>query len=200
MTNTNTQTYPIYDVDFICGVCIFQLAKETCLWAHMDSEHDVRKQTNEDNIKCNFCEQTCDHKSNLMFHKKQIHGMKEPCKYFARGACLFSAEICWYSHDNNDKTQSPNIEEITCKFCGEQFSLKNEFMKHRKSNHNEKVPLCRENEKGTCKFDTNCWYIHRNLNIAQNNEKSLELQSLKIPKMLDTNMTSMDNKIGMKIN
>ena len=51
---------------------------------------------------------------------------------------------------------------MTCKFCGEQFGLKSEFMKHRISNHNEKVPLCRENEKGTCKFNKECWYIHRN--------------------------------------
>ena len=88
---------------------------------------------------------------------------------------------------------------MTCKFCGEQFGLKSESMKHRISNHNEKVPLCRENEKGTCKFNKECWYIHRNQKENQNNESNSENQTLKILKILETRFSSMENHIRIEM-
>ena len=198
ISSSNTQTYPINDVDFNCGVCIFQTTKENCLWDHMDSEHDVHKETDEDYMECNLCNQTYVGKNNLMNHKQQIHGVKESCKYFARGACLFSAEVCWYSHENIKDIQTSNIEEIICKFCEKQFSSKIQFMKHRISNHKEKVPLCRKNITGTCMFNTDCWYIHKNENETQNNVS--ETQSLEILRKLETRLTSMENHIRMEVN
>ena len=156
-----TQTYPTNDVDFNCGVCIFQTSKEQCLWNHMDREHDVQKETIEKCIKCDFCGEQFVDNSDLLIHKNAKHkNVPIPCKYFAKGICMFSEEICWFSHEINESIQSTKVNEITCRICEEKFSTKNEFMNHRKLKHNNKVAMCRENEN--CKFDTHCWYNHKN--------------------------------------
>ena len=93
MSSKNTQTYPNNDVDYNCGVCIFQTREEECLWSHMDNEHDIRKDTEENQIKCQMCDALYSNKTDLWYHVKHEHGKgKQSCKFFRKGECLFGSE------------------------------------------------------------------------------------------------------------
>ena len=80
----------------------------------MDIEHDVQKPNNDNEFKCDICEQLFVDKSTLMHHIKKQHNITKPCKYFAKGLCMFSTEICWYSHDKDVISQTKNDYEIIC--------------------------------------------------------------------------------------
>ena len=197
MSSANTQTYPINDVDYNCGVCIFQTSKEQCLWDHMDNEHDVQKETSDTYIKCEFCVEQFVDNSDLLIHKNAKHeNVSKPCKYFEKGICLFSKEICWFSHEINESIKATTDNQITCRICEDKFSTKNEFMNHRKIKHNNRVAMCRENEK--CKFDIDCWYNHKNKKSTDNekenivNKTSEKLHHLESRKMSVANITEME--------
>ena len=178
MSSKNTQTYPNNDVDYNCGVCIFQTSEEENLWAHMDSEHDVRRQTTEC-VKCSFCLQVFSEKTEMMHHIKIMHEeMAIPCKYFMQGTCMFSDDICWYSHKVIQENNETQIIEFKCKYCNTRFPSKKDLMNHRKNEHQTKVVPCKYNTINECKYGELCWYFHETNTIYinnNNNEKTLEI-------------------------
>ena len=197
MSTENTQTYPINDVDFNCGVCIYQTPIEQCLWDHMDNEHDVQRQTEIHKIKCKNCEEKFENKSDLASHVKQNHEMsKKHCKYFAKGTCMFSKESCWYLHD--EKSVMEKIIEIKCNFCDEKFNMKSDFMKHRKYKHSERVALCRDNSNNSCQFDQHCWYNHGKEYQSNENDLNSITKTLEVLQMLGTRITSMESAMRME--
>ena len=156
-----TQTYPQNDVDFNCGVCIFQTEEEENLWKHMEDDHDVKGQKPTEYEVCSFCKEIFSQRSELMQHVKSIHEVKvKPCKYFQKGSCMFSDEICWYSHKTYQVTDETSKIEIKCKYCEKIFPSKSEMMKHRKVNHKQYVAPCRENSQNKCKYGEHCWFKH----------------------------------------
>ena len=192
MTAVQTQTYPQNDIDFNCGVCVDQFTSEADLWKHMDVEHDIRKQEKSTTFNCEFCEQIYENNNDLMNHKRDKHQlMAKPCKYFARGICHFNAKSCWFSHKPETSDRSPTINEITCKFCGENFHRKNYLMKHRKIKHEIHIATCREQIKGNCKYDDDCWYKHSK---PEHNKPSENIDKI------ETNKNKQEMIIRMDIN
>ena len=63
----------------------------------------------------------------------------------------------WGEHDDAEN------ETIYCKFCDEIFVSLHDLMKHKKTNHREKVSLCDNFSNGSCIYgDENCWFVHEN--------------------------------------
>ena len=83
----------------------------------------------ENSIACNFCENTFGNKGDLMTHKKAEHSVVvKNCWHFAAGTCPFREQKCRFIHSTNDS----NLNEYTCKYCGEAFANQSDFLHHRK--------------------------------------------------------------------
>ena len=190
----HTQTYPNNDVDYNCGVCVFQSSAEDPLWSHMDSEHDIRKDKENATNSCETCQQNFTKESDLKHHIKMNHiEMVTPCKYFLEGRCIFSDEVCWNSHASEIIQNIEPSNEYKCKHCDEVFSMKSNLMKHRKLNHPQNVALCRENNNNKCKYNNECWYQHISEAIINN-------ETVKILTHLGERIKEMEEEIKMQIN
>ena len=52
-------------------------------------------------------------------------------------------------------------EAVYCDYCNKKFETKNTLMYHRKSDHKDKINMCRYFLNGGCAFDAKtCWYSH----------------------------------------
>ena len=120
-------------------------------------------------------------KSDLLGHIKSNHEANVmPCKYFLEGRCMFSDEVCWYSHDLNANSNSIIKNKYVCKYCDQVFQSKNELMKHRIVKHFQSVALCRDDINNECKHKDECWYRHemKITNTHENTTKHSEDQSM----------------------
>ena len=76
-----------------------------------------------------------------MKNKKQYHKVKiATCWRFVAGDCNFSDQDCWFNHCKN---KLEDIDEIECIWCEKIFMTQPEFLNHRKKEHKEHVPMCR---------------------------------------------------------
>ena len=101
-------------------------------------------------IVCNFCDNGFETKRDLMNHKKIEHTEKvNVCWHFSAGTCSFGDKKCWFVHstEKNDLIST----EYTCYFCEQVFTNQSELLKHRKKEHAQNVPHCKNFEKGACK-------------------------------------------------
>ena len=58
--------------------------------------------------------------------------------------------------------------------CDEELICQSDFLKHRKLQHRNSVPLCKNQGNGKCSFGkNNCWFVHKNL--ESETEKSDEI-------------------------
>ena len=75
---------------------------------------------------------------------------------------------CNFCGDNFSSEKSLKEHEVkmhkkewSCNFCAESFDWKSDLMMHKKENHSEKVSSCWNHTLGTCEFgDKNCWFNH----------------------------------------
>ena len=106
---------------------------------------------------CHYCGNMFKTKSDLMVHSKKVHQEKtQLCRNYLEGNCDFGDTDCWFSHDVNSKMSS---KVYKCSLCAKVFKLRSDFMYHRKKEHLEIVPQCKNGE--TCNFEVSkCWYIH----------------------------------------
>ena len=152
-----------------CEECEFPAEDINDLVYHMHEFHPLER---ESDIRCHYCGENFETKRDLMIHRKNAHIEKvKLCSYFAEGKCIFGDE-CWYNHSktesNYDKT------EYKCKVCDKMFLNRHDFMHHRKKQHAQNVPLCKNALKGTCHFGVkNCWFNH-NENESMNENGSKE--------------------------
>merc|ERR1719319_1720437 len=100
-----------------------------------------------------------DTKAQIMTHRKESHpNLISPCSFFIEGKCSFEDSVCWYSHK---PIKSTSLREFYCRFCDKSFKRKLDFMIHRKSEHENFIPACREEKKDSCRFtQKECWYKH----------------------------------------
>ena len=86
------------------------------------------------------------------------------CKYFLMGKCDFPESVCWFNHTKDTSSPSPqSLLEFRCGFCDKVYRNKSQFMKHRKSDHEDSVPDCRDFKNECCNFSANeCWFKHGN--------------------------------------
>ena len=77
--------------------------------------------------------------------------------------CEYPAEdiIDLGEHMYEFHTENP-FYNISCYYCGDDFKAKNDLMKHRKIDHEEKVNLCNLFLEGICVFGEECWHSHKN--------------------------------------
>merc|ERR1712179_597637 len=105
----------------------------------------------------NVCDEVFDRKGDVMMHKKREHKDKvASCWDFSSGVCKFREEFCWFNHCEDEERQT-NVE---CNWCEKTYKSLADFLKHKKKEHKEFVPKCRNSESGTCPYKDSCWFIH----------------------------------------
>ena len=99
---------------------------------------------------CQFCENWCYSKKELMEHKKKKHTEKVSIwsKYDE-----FGDKNCWFLHTD------VKIIEFECSYCDKTFAAQSKLVIHRKKHHNQVVQTCRNMSTGTCKYGrAKCWF------------------------------------------
>ena len=60
------------------------------------------------------------------------------------------------------------LKEYKCGICEKVFHHKTDFMNHRKKEHAQFVPECREYMNGACRYEKNgCWFRHCDVEPAE---------------------------------
>ena len=146
-----------FDRDFYCDICSKWFDKESDMIEHKEDHRKIHS----DRLHCNFCDKKFSTKKDLMKHKKKIHTEKvSTCWRFAQGTCIFGDQNCWFSHPQS--SNNLEAEKFKCSLCEKDFWSLSDCLRHRKQDHKELVPLCRNETNGTCKFgNTNCWFTHK---------------------------------------
>ena len=82
--------------------------------------------------------------------------------------------------------------EFKCGICSEILENENDLMKHKKENHTESVPYCRE--LNSCMFGPRCWYRHDDVNVDNEEMNDPATNSELLKKLIDM-MEIFSNKI-----
>ena len=67
---------------------------------------------------------------------------------------------------------------FSCTHCEKEFTIKSRLMNHRKQEHKNKIKVCINSTNGLCKFESDCWYKHEDIeneNININGSKNQEI-------------------------
>ena len=130
----------------VCHKCDFEAEDKYDLDAHTYTEH-----SSDNYLTCRYCEYCFDTKKELMIHRKKHHLDKvNMCRDFSKGMCPFEDKICWYNHSETVIGTSMDMAGVKCNLCDENFINKSELMCHRKQNHRNTVPECKNYDQGTC--------------------------------------------------
>ena len=183
----NIDTSCDFDQDYNCVECDFEAScKEELSW-HMNANHgwpppsDDSEQEYDKQYICNLCGEVLDTKKSLMYHRKEMH-VEEVilCSFFVEGNCDFDTDTCWYIHDK----KKAQLQEFKCNLCGKVFKTKYKKINHKKENHPESVPECKDFKSGSCRFEKEkCWYKHSKdsvnnqiePNIMQSNDNNQDM-------------------------
>ena len=162
-----------FNEEFKCHVCDFHSKAKEELRLHIENEHRSVNPEHTRHYPCNICGQIFNGKWELMVHRKEKHSSAlKTCTFFMEGNCAFDTE-CWYRHPKTNEIQStplPKIlKEFKCGFCGVKFNKKKDFMEHRKEEHSEHISECIENKNGSCRFNSDCWYKHKEVMLKDEN-------------------------------
>ena len=165
----SSQTSTSDKIMFPCKICIFTATCEGELKWHLEEEHGFSGLYEIYNISCKHCDRQCSSEHELKTHIKSCHPDKiSVCNFFLSGNCMYDDNICWYSHNIKESDRNSFQKIFRCNFCEKTFERKGDFMRHRKSDHLEKVAICTNEKNYSCTFDPDkCWYRHQN---AKNNE------------------------------
>ena len=96
---------------FLEGRCVFG---NHCRFSH-EKNREIEK------IKCMFCDESFDSKSQLMIHRKNVHPKRvKECKNSKNGSCQHGPVFCWYhhtkivevEHDENDIKDNKETDVI----------------------------------------------------------------------------------------
>ena len=134
-----------------------------------EKESFSKSTENENQFKCYECSFVANEKSLIKQHLYEKHAWQidqdsdeldmsagprfcRKCDYQAEDGYDLDGHF-WSEHDDEENTS------LSCKFCDENFEDLNDLMKHKKSQHIEKVSLCR-NFSTNLYGDKNCWFVH----------------------------------------
>ena len=148
---------------YTCMFCDFQVTEEKELNTHVSSKHSTRS-PQDNNIKCRHCGSEFQNKWDLMNHRKKEHlNSVAACRNNSNGNCTYSADLCWWKHNENIK------QNIECFVCGEMFDCRSSMMMHRKISHASIITACKLFEEQKCRFeDKSCWFTHKNNKNEEN--------------------------------
>jgi hypothetical protein len=77
------------------------------------------------------------------------------------GKCEYGDALCWFIHEVDSNIPFQDATDLKCKKCDNTFKTRLSFMKHRKSEHGDSVPTCRNALNGSCEYGiSKCWFIH----------------------------------------
>ena len=104
---------------------------------------------------------------------------------FPNGDCEFDDEGpngCWWRHSSDSSNTKLTTQRTTneCNVCETTFTNKYDMMMHKKNNHEESVPLCRNMRNGKCDF-SNCWYRHKELQTKRASTNERKIQDVVFP-------------------
>ena len=158
-----------------CDQCDFQTSTRTLLMNHckLVTGHKPSKQRIGQTgvMTCYTCRDEFRSYHELMNHRKEEHPSHKKCRYYLKGECNFSAEDCWYLHENEDKGNIPshsNAENFQCFVCKDNFMSKHDLMQHKKKNHSSQT-LCEKFKQGVCERSAQeCHYKHPQTSTKQN--------------------------------
>ena len=98
-----------------------------------------------------------------MTHKKKEHIENVSiCWNFSDGSCPFEDDSCWFKHvtEPNEKNSESGQKSIKCNMCGKIINNRNNFMRHRKDDHEEMLQMCKLFENGNCTYKDKCLFSH----------------------------------------
>ena len=181
MISAETQT--VYEFqDIPCKDCIYVASCAEELDFHIENAHydeddadEPSKTLSENPYNCNICSRKNATWGDLRYHLKTMHAETvRTCKFYLLGKCDFPENVCWFMHRNpSTAPSSQTLKEYKCGICKNVFLHKNDFMKHRKIDHTQFVPNCRDNENEACRSEKNCcWYIHEDEKEIPHQESS----------------------------
>ena len=119
-------------------------------------------------------------KNELMLHKKREHVVSvSECWNFNAGFCEWDKN-CWFLH-SEEKIKT----DFKCTVCDTNFPSKINYMQHRKMDHENLTPKCKNIVKGPCDYGVNCWFRHNG--EMKNNEENHENDSVmqRISKLME---------------
>ena len=142
-----------------------------------------------------------------MQHNKEEHKIKvSVCWNYQAGNCEFQDDSCWFAHKQTNEFTS---EQFKCNNCQLTFKNRPEYLGHRKLNHMEMVPICKNIIKGKCEYsEDKCWFNHQriskqNKNETETFENNANEERIVLKKLLDMveKITEISNiKIKVKTN
>ena len=98
--------------------------------------------------------------------------------------------------------------DYPCKHCDKMFGLRSDLMKHKKTDHLDTVPRCRDFLQGNCNSPANsCWYIHTteqkeviemDIDVTLNEQVFHQAQEKTPPDQI-TNILMMLNKLSFQV-
>ena len=95
---------------FVQGNCSFQ--EDVCWYHHKNKEEKNYTNISEeeqDSFTCNLCKHNFKKKDDFMKHRKQDHPqIISKFRDFNYGECRFSAEECWYNHNESSTNKQDN--------------------------------------------------------------------------------------------
>ena len=154
------------ETHFLCDDCDFQATTGLILKKHMVQLHhnpsDLVSNDLGSFIKCRDCETEFTNKPDLMDHRRDSHtDSRRRCKYKRDGNCRYTDSVCWYSHKTQHKTPEINSEGMfRCHTCENRYSSKSQVMNHRKINHPDTLPWCKDGDRCTFGKDE-CRFRHK---------------------------------------
>ena len=147
-----------------CDDCDFQAHSGRELNNHLNLKHHKKAKGGSEDFNCNICGENFIDYWNLMNHRRDIHPeRRRRCRNNQKGECERSGEECWWKHADEGPTYNigTHNKSVSCNICDELFTSKGLLMNHKKKEHIESVPVCRDFQKGRCDFPSNrCWYKH----------------------------------------
>ena len=98
-----------------------------------------------------------------MYHRKSEHpDTVATCVFYQDDNCDFDEDKCWWRHGSKmEQKHNSILQSNECKVCGKTYNYKGSFMMHMKTEHTEKVSVCRKYANNQCyRNDGSCWFVH----------------------------------------
>ena len=151
-----------------CKNCPFQAYDALELMNHLkESGHQPSVQVEKKKVfldykQCYTCKSEFDGFHNLMNHRRDVHPSNKKCRNYPT-SCTWG-HSCWWKHQEPmDIDLVPDVRtwNFKCDLCDEKFIERNDFIMHKKKNHNNLIPPCEKFLKGECsRAEDRCWFNH----------------------------------------
>ena len=150
--------------NYDCEQCDYQSSSESLLNKHIEIKHlSIQKECK--GVGSKPCGKMFNSYNDLMDHRRDEHNSgNKVCHYYKEGSCYFISEDkgkCWYLHQDIDKHSTDTTDEFDCKSCEKKFKTRYEVMNHRKDEHEDEVPLCKDFVEGKKCSRNRCWFSHK---------------------------------------